>query len=153
MVAPGPLPACLPPPPDVLYCTTYTAPLLCPQTYTYTYQSDTAEAAAGTAAHSTAPYGAAPYGVAPYGVAPDNNSSGGGNPYAYSAPYGNPAPSYGAAPAAGPTAAFSPDRSGPEVLCECGKPCVSKVSTTQKNPNRRFYRCPALDGQECRFFK
>ncbi|XP_024012060.1 uncharacterized protein LOC18019076 isoform X2 [Eutrema salsugineum] len=44
------------------------------------------------------------------------------------------------------------DDSPPSIQCPCGGGlCEIKVSKTQKNPKRRFYKCPAA--QDCKFFK
>ena len=62
---------------------------------------------------------------------------------------GQPAPPAAAAPKAqGSTDPAYDDV--PEKQCPCGGgPCVVKTSNTPKNPNRRFYKCPA----QCSFFE
>lgn len=50
------------------------------------------------------------------------------------------------------------DESGhqaPEKQCPCGGgPCLVLISSTEKNPGRKFYRCPVReDGGRCKFFE
>ncbi|CAH2072809.1 unnamed protein product [Thlaspi arvense] len=47
---------------------------------------------------------------------------------------------------------FSADDPPPSIHCPCGGGfCEIKVSNTQENPGRRFYKCPAA--QNCTFFR
>ncbi|XP_050219981.1 uncharacterized protein At4g04775-like [Mercurialis annua] len=38
------------------------------------------------------------------------------------------------------------------VHCDCGSPARVKVSTTEKNPGRRFYTCAGRNNPNCSFF-
>lgn len=37
--------------------------------------------------------------------------------------------------------------------CQCGQPCVRRVSNTGKNPGRAFFKCPKPQGEQCNYFK
>ncbi|KAJ4962135.1 hypothetical protein NE237_022045 [Protea cynaroides] len=42
----------------------------------------------------------------------------------------------------------------PEMECRCGAgTCHILTSKTEKNPGRKFYKCPGKDGGSCRFFE
>ncbi|XP_043723809.1 uncharacterized protein LOC122670862 isoform X2 [Telopea speciosissima] len=42
----------------------------------------------------------------------------------------------------------------PEMQCSCGAgTCIVHTSRTERNPGRKFYRCPGMQGRRCEFFK
>ncbi|KAA8530049.1 hypothetical protein F0562_004758 [Nyssa sinensis] len=48
----------------------------------------------------------------------------------------------------------SGSRDLPKLQCPCGSGiCIVRISTTKKNPVRKFYSCPGNSGSKCEFFK
>ena len=45
---------------------------------------------------------------------------------------------------------FQAEGMGKEVKCTCGGSCVLLTSNSQKNPGRKFYKCPKPQGEQCR---
>ncbi|XP_042502210.1 uncharacterized protein LOC122079644 isoform X2 [Macadamia integrifolia] len=44
-------------------------------------------------------------------------------------------------------------QSSPEMQCTCGLgACIVQISWTEKNPGRKFYCCPGIQGRRCGFF-
>ncbi|KAL4652919.1 hypothetical protein ACB092_01G266000 [Castanea dentata] len=41
----------------------------------------------------------------------------------------------------------------PLLRCRCGRYCLVRVAQTDKNPGRKFYTCPGVNGTKCKFFK
>ncbi|EFJ49089.1 hypothetical protein VOLCADRAFT_104521 [Volvox carteri f. nagariensis] len=47
----------------------------------------------------------------------------------------------------------SPNPQSNAPSCQCGQPCIRRVSTTGKNPGRAFFKCAKPQGDQCNFFK
>ncbi|KAF5456940.1 hypothetical protein F2P56_021088 [Juglans regia] len=52
-----------------------------------------------------------------------------------------------------PTSSSSNDFDLPLIRCRCGHDCLVLTSGTERNPGRKFYTCPGVNGSKCRFFK
>ncbi|KAG6670474.1 hypothetical protein I3843_Q062000 [Carya illinoinensis] len=53
-----------------------------------------------------------------------------------------------------PSSSSSNDSDLPLIRCRCGQDyCLVRTSRTDKNPGRKFYTCPGVNGSKCGFFK